>query len=275
APDYWPFELAYGLGSAAWAVTVARQAIDVHSPRVWAKTGFWCGIGSTLKVSLPALGVLPLVVASQGQSFSVRRDFKAVAAAVVAVALGVAIPVSLFFLGNVGEILNAARTFTSFVAPGLFPGKHTAFQALDYTNLGDVVTSPRAFHARVTLLSMVLAAAAAAWSSRTQPASSRRFVMVLLGVVGIGLAGHVATVALRPSSTSVFDLSLFALIAAAVLATRIQGRYRSVLVVVSFLPFLISAIRTDSWHVLFRANNLRQHNRSTATIQQVHTYVDQ
>jgi hypothetical protein len=238
APDYWPFELPYGLASTAWAVSLLRadpapRAVGVGGAIV---AGAWIAVGATLKVSAATIGALPLIVhlalSNERSSLQARRALVAAATALA----GSIVIVWIYFLGDWQMAWRAVRTFVRFIRQ---PG------GIDFTSLGQTLADPSTSFLRWSLLATGLAGLVAV----TGPTVRGRMRVRLLvgGFVALSLAGHVVTLYKRPSSTTAMDFALYSLFVIPVIAAISRTGHRDARFLLCLTPLLVLSVTGRYW----------------------------
>lgn len=263
APDYWPFELLYGLASTVWAVSLLRAAPAPHPVGVGGAiaAGAWIAVGATLKVSAAAMGALPLIVHlaldDARPSRQVRRCLVAAASALA----GSILIVWIYFLGDWQTTARAVRTFVRFIRQ---PG------GIDFTSLGQTVADPSTSFLRWSLLATVLAGLLAVTGS-TAP-GRRRVRLLVAGFVALSLAGHVMTLYKRPSSTTAMDFALYGLLVIPVVAAIARAGHRDARFLLCLTPLLVLSVTGRYW--AFPAKYpVEAYASARDVIQQVQAYV--
>ena len=238
APDYWPFELLYGLASTVWAVSLLRADPAPRPLGVGGAilAGAWIALGATLKVSAAAIGALPLVVhlSFSNERWS-RQVHRALAAGASALAGSIVI-VWVYFLGDWQMAARAVRTFVRFIrAPG----------GIDFTSLPQTLADPSTSFLRLSLLSTALAGLVAV-TGRTIPGRMRVRLLVG-GFVALSLAGHVMTLYKRPSSTTAMDFALYGLLVIPVIAAIARTGHRDARFLLCLTPLLVLSVTGRYW----------------------------
>jgi hypothetical protein len=263
APDYWPFELLYGLASTVWAVSLLRGDPAPHPVGVSGAivAGAWIAVGATLKVSAAAIGALPLVVhlalCDERARLQVRRCLVAAATALA----GSILIVWIYFLGDWQTTARAVRTFARFIRQ---PG------GIDFTSLSQTVADPSTGFLRWSLLATVLAGLLAV----TGPTIPGRMRVRLLvgGFVALSLAGHVMTLYKRPSSTTAMDFALYGLLVIPVIAAISRTGHRDARFLLCLTPLMVLSVTGRYWD--FPAKYpVAAYASARDVIQQVQAYV--
>jgi hypothetical protein len=263
SPDYWPFELFYGLASTVWAVSLLRADPASHPVGVGSAivAGAWIAVGATLKVSAAAIGALPLIVhlalSDERPSLQVRRCLVATA---TALAGSIAI-VWIYFLGDWQTTARTARTFVRFIRQ---PG------GIDFTSLSQTVVDPSTSFLRWSLLATVLAGLLAV-TGPTIP-GRRRVRPLVGGFVALSLAGHVMTLYKRPSSTTAMDFALYGLLVIPVIAAIARTGRRDARFLLCLAPLLVLSVAGRHWD--FPAKYpVEAYGAARNVIEQVQAYV--
>ena len=238
APDYWPFELLYGLTSTVWTVSLLRAD---PAPRpvgvgVAILAGAWIAVGATLKVSAAAIGTVPLIVhlalSNERSSLQARRALVAAATALA----GSIVIVWIYFLGDWQMTARAVRTFARFIRQ---PG------GIDFTSLGQTLADPSTSFLRWSLLATALAGLVAV-TGPTVPGRMRVRLLVG-GFVALSLAGHVMTLYKRPSSTTAMDFALYGLFVIPVIAAIARTGHRDARFLLCLTPLLVLSVTGRYW----------------------------
>jgi hypothetical protein len=263
APDYWPFELLYGLASTVWAVSLLRADPSPHPLGTAGaiRAGAWIAVGATLKVSAAAIGALPLIVhlalSDERSSLQARRSLVAAGTALA----GSVVLVWIYFLGDWQVTARAVWTFVRFIRQ---PG------GIDFASLGQTLSDPSTSFLRWSLLATGLAGLVA----MTGPTVPRRMRARLLvgGFVALSLAGHVLTLYKRPSSTTAVDFALYGLLVIPVVAAISRADHRDARFLLCLTPLLVLSATGRYWD--FPAKYpVAAYASARDVIQQVQAYV--
>lgn len=269
APDYWIFEIPYALLSATWCVYVlqGRANLPHYRLRQFVYAGVWLALGATLKISLVALGLLPLIaygllVRGLDREFLIRGAALTVVTAVLCSVL----LVFVYFLGNVGATVQTLQTFTTFIQD---PG------GAEFQGLSDALTSPRSEQIRVTLLSsglaVVLGLAYAVSSAEPRRIRARLVVMMLI-VVALSI-GHIYAIWKRPTTTSTVDFAIYALFAIPIV-TSLRARTDLAWLIgalIMLVPFGYMAQLYQPWRLL-SPSVVAAYRHSSDVIEEVQAY---
>jgi hypothetical protein len=239
APDYWPFELLYGLASTVWAVSLLRADPAPRPLGVGGAilAGAWIALGATLKVSAAAIGALPLVIhlGFSNERWS-RQVLRALAAGAAALAGSIVI-VWVYFLGDWQMTARAVRTFVRFIRE---PG------GIDFTSLGQTLADPSTSFLRWSLLATALAGLVSLRGGGPVPGHMRVRLLVG-GFVVVSLAGHVMTLYKRPSSTTAMDFALYGLLVIPVIAAISRTGHRDARFLLCLTPLLVLSVTGRYW----------------------------
>lgn len=273
APEYWVFEISYALAASIWVASLQSKgsAAVQWGMREVVGIGLWLAIGATLKVSLVGIGALPVLLRLKASSASVRQAGGRLCIVVLASVLWALAIVWIYFIGDTYYAGKAVQDFVAFILPWS-SGEHHAVQKLNFDGLWHALAAPETAYARWSITSFLLATSIGLLTFRHGARRPERMLLCASAVAFF--LGHVLVVYARPSSTSLFDLSLYALAVVPMIAgSMTEGRHRMVLGVVCLVPIVWLAVMSQGWKIA-AAVPAAEYERAKQTIGDVQRYVE-